>query len=182
VSDAGAVQVGIDARAEGLGEADLIFVFGTRLAEPAGIAAVLFERRLAPLVVLTGGSSRQADGLNEAEHHLDLLLEAGVPQRSIVVENRSSYTHENIHFALPLILERQPSPRRVIAVVKQNHRRALVLLAGHVPTVERIYSATYPAPATPDRTERELRYLRELTAAGVDPLVADGDGWRRTSA
>jgi len=61
----GLIGSAIDARAAGLAAADLIFVFGTRLTEPAVIAADLYRRSLAPFVVLTGGSDRQPDRLNE---------------------------------------------------------------------------------------------------------------------
>jgi hypothetical protein len=55
-----------------------------------------------------------------------------------------------------------------------------------MPSVERIYAVTYEpdvalAPPSPDRTEREAAYLKSLAAEGVDLLVADGNGWRRSS-
>lgn len=174
------VDATIDARAPGLAAADLIFVFGTRLVDPARIAGDLFHRRLAPFIVVTGGSARQPDELIEAEHHRDLLLAAGVPADAIVVENRSSSTNENVLFALPLIEQRCPKPRSVIAVVKSNHRRALVTLAQHAPSVDRIYAADYAPVSKPERIDKELRYMSDLLAAGVDLLVADGSGWRRS--
>ncbi len=57
------VDVGlIDAHAPALDAADLVLVFGTRLRAPALTAAELYERRLAHLSVITGGSPRQAGG------------------------------------------------------------------------------------------------------------------------
>ena len=135
---------------------------------------------MAPFIVLTGGSVRQPDELNEAEHHRDLLLAAGVPADAIILENRSSSTEENVLFALPLIEQRCPSPRSVIAVVKRNHRRALVTLARHAPSLDRIYVTDYAPAASPDRTDKELRHMRDLSAAGFDLLIADGTGWRRS--
>lgn len=170
----------IYADAPGLRPADLIFVFGTRLDEPARIAAELFHRRLAPLVLVTGGSARQPDRLNEAEHHRDLLLAGAVPGDCVIVENRSSSTYENVVFALPLLERRCPNPRSVIAVVKKNHRRALITLAQHVRSIERIYSASYDTAVNLDRIDKERRYMRDALASGIDPLVADGAGWRRS--
>lgn len=176
----------MNARASGLGPADLIFVFGTRLARPAELAAEKYHEGLAEFVVVSGGSSSQPDGLNEAEHHRDVLLRRGVPARSLIVENRSSTTPENVLFSLPLIEERCGRPPvTVIAVVKRFHRRALMILARYVPTVERIYAVDYEsdislAPPSPDRTERETAHLAAMAAEGVDLLVADGAGWRRT--
>ena len=177
---AGLIGSAIDARAAGLAAADLIFVFGTRLTEPAVIAADLYRRRLAPYVVLTGGADRQADRLNEAEHHQGLLLAAGVPADSLIVENRSSNTYENVLFALPLIEERRPNPRSVIAVVKSSHRRALITLAHYAPSIGRIYAVAYEVEVGAERIAKEHRHVRELVGAGVDPLVADGQGWSRT--
>lgn len=177
----------IDARAPGLGPADLVFVFGTRLARPAELAADLYLAGLAPFVVVTGGSSRQADGLNEADHHSGVVVGRGVPERALIVENESSNTSENVLFALPLIEQRCGTvPTTVIAVVKRFHRRALVTLARHVPTLERIYAVDYEpdaalAPPSPDRIQREVAHFASMTAEGIDLLVANGDGWRRTS-
>jgi uncharacterized SAM-binding protein YcdF (DUF218 family) len=176
----------MDARAPGLGPADLSFVFGTRLARPAELAADLFLNGLAPMVVVTGGSERQPDGLNEAEHHRDVLLSKGVPEHAIVVENRSTNTPENVLFALPMIGARcDRAPETVIAVVKRFHRRALITLARLMPSIERIYAVDYEpdvalAPPNPDRTQRETTHLQALAAEGVDLLVADGNGWRRS--
>lgn len=177
----------MDARAPGLGPADLIFVFGTRLARPAELAADRFLDGLAPTVVVTGGSERQSDGLNEAEHHRDVLLARGVPEHAVIVENRSANTPENVLFAVPLIealCERPPAT--VIAVVKRFHRRGLITLARYIPSVERIYAVDYEpdvalAPPSPDRTQRETKHFESLAAEGVDLLIADGNGWRRTS-
>jgi uncharacterized SAM-binding protein YcdF (DUF218 family) len=173
----------IDARAEGLEPADVIFIFGTRLDTPARIAADLFRRGLAPLVVATGGAGRQADGLNEAAHHVEILVKAGVPREVVIVEDRSTTTTENVAFALPLIEARIGPPRSVIAVVKRHHRRALITMARLAPTIERFFVADYqPEAVTRDRLERELEYIRELIAQRVDPLVTDGNGWRRSDA
>jgi len=179
---AGQIDAAIDARAPGLAAADLIFVFGTRLAEPALLAVDLYRRRLAPFVVLTGGCNRQQDGLNEAEHHRGLLLGAGVPADCIILENQSSNTMENVLFAVPLIEERQPRLRSVIAVVKRSHRRALINLARYAPSIERIYAVDYDAGLGAERVNKELRYICELVGAGIDPLVADGKGWRRSGS
>lgn len=66
----------VDARAGAPRHADLVFIFGTRLPTPAHVAAGLYHNGLSPVVLLTGGSARQDDGLNEARHH------HGLPCRS----------------------------------------------------------------------------------------------------
>jgi len=85
--------------------------------------------------------------------------------------------------------------RSVIAVVKWYHRRALVTLARHAPSIERIYAADYE-PFNTDRrialsrsnwrdscprsVERERQYMDDFVAAGVDVLARTGAGWVRT--
>lgn len=168
----------IDPTAPGIVPCDLIFVFGTRLPEPARIAADLYLAGMAPRVLVTGGSARQADALHEAEHHRDLLVAAGVPDSAIVVEGSSTSTQENVDFGLDLLGDR---PRTVLAVVKRHHRRALLLLADAAPSIERICVAAYDqADVTADRLRREHERVAELLAAGVDPLVLDEPGWVRT--
>lgn len=172
----------VDARAGAPGHADLIFVFGTRLPTPAHVAADLYGRGLAPAVLVTGGSARQDDGLNEARHHRDLLVAAGVPAGAIVVEDRSTHTLDNVVMAKPLLQQQGIDPTSVITVVKRHHRRALMLLAHHMPTIQEIYVADYDAPLLGDRLARELTYISALIEDGVDPLVADGGTWRRTGS
>lgn len=170
----------IDARATGLGPADVIFVFGTRLPTPARIAADLYNRGLAPLVVVTGGGVRQPDGLVEAHAHRDLLIAAEVPAEAILVEDRSTHTGENVSFALDLLAQAGSFPVTVIAVVKRHHRRAVVTLAHASPSIERIFAVDHDAPFDDARVAREVTYLEDLASAGVDLLVAEGNGWRRS--
>ena len=134
-------------------------------------------------MVVTGGSARQPNGLNEAEHHRDVLLALGVPEHVVIVENRSCTTPENVLFSIPLIEERCPQPpATVIAIVKRFHRRALITLARYLPSVERIYAVDYEAEPSAGRLEREAQHFESMAAEGVDHLVADGDGWRRASS
>lgn len=170
--------------------ADLAFVFGTRLPEPARLAASLLERGVVPLVVVTGGVFGP-DGRSEATRHRDFLLEAGVSPQQILVEDRSTSTLENVTLALPLIearvgLERV---RSVLAVAKWAHsRRALMTLKRHLPGV-RLHALTYERPgleregwwrdeATARRVLWEWEQLPEYVALGeAAPLERDGDAF-----
>lgn len=185
----------IDASAPGMGAADAIFVFGTLHTTPADVAGALYHRGYSSLVVVTGGECRDRPGHHEARRHREALVASGVPSDAIVVEDRSATTVENVTMALPLVHERVPELRTVIAVVKWFHRRALVTLAGHAPSVERIFAAAYEPydPVTgkillrstwerssPRSVRQETRYMRALLEGGVDPLRRDGSGWVRT--
>jgi uncharacterized SAM-binding protein YcdF (DUF218 family) len=93
--------------------------------------------------VVTGGTSRARPDHDEALRHRDVLLASGVPEDAIIVESHSQSTYENVMMAMPLVIDRVGDLRTVLAVVKWFHRRALVTLAHHVPTIERIFAATY---------------------------------------
>ncbi len=139
--------------------ADLIMVFGTRLAEPAEIAARLYAKGVAAYIALTGGTNR-ITGLNEAEAHLALLLEHGVPRDRIIVENRSTNTLENVVYALPLIDAVLPlgTMRAIVAVAKWYHsRRALMTLRQHLPAGITYYAATYAPEGISRATWAQMR-------------------------
>jgi uncharacterized SAM-binding protein YcdF (DUF218 family) len=185
----------IEAGAPGIGLADVIFVFGTLHTNAAEVAADHYFRGYAGVIVVTGGESRARPGHEEALRHRDLLVGRGVPQDAIVVENASRSTYENVTMALPLLRDRVGDVRTVLAVVKWFHRRALVTLARHIPSVERIYAAAYEPhdPVTgkvllrstwqttsPRSVARELAFMRSLVAGGFDPLVRTDDGWVRS--
>jgi uncharacterized SAM-binding protein YcdF (DUF218 family) len=185
----------VDASAPGLGEADVIFVFGSLHTNAADVAAAHYKRGLSSVVVVTGGESPARAGHHEAEVHRDLLLAYGVPVDAIIVERQSKSTVENVRLALPLIIDRVGNPRTVIAVVKWFHHRALVVLAHHVQSVERIFSSAYEPfdPATgkrllrstwrqtsPRSVREETARMRSLIGRGWDPLIRDGHGWVRS--
>lgn len=143
--------------------ADLLFVFGSRFKTPAQLAADLYARQLAPLIVLTGGENRYT-GVNEAEAHYALLVEAGVPEDRLILENRSTNTLENVTFALRLIEQKVSlsSLGSVLAVCKWMHsRRALMTLKRHFPSGIRYYARTY----TPENVTRENWHLNPRAAS-----------------
>jgi uncharacterized SAM-binding protein YcdF (DUF218 family) len=187
----------IDAHAGEVDNADLIFVFGTRHWTPAELAAELYLSGRSRLIVTTGGSQRHPRGLSEAAVHRDLLLAAGVPADDVVAETQSLTTAENVAFAAPLIESRIGQVRTVLAVVKWYHRRALVLLAKQMPSIERIYAADYDPFNTVRRISlsrsnwqescaksvaRERDYMASFVAEGTDVLTRTDAGWVRSSS
>lgn len=185
----------VDAHAGRLAAADVIFVFGTQHWTPAELAAALYGKGLAPVIVTTGGAARHPRGLTEALIHRDLIVTAGVPTSDVLVETRSTNTEENVTMALPL-LRQLGDVKSVIAIVKWFHRRALITLAAHLPSVERIYAADYEPfnwhtrtalsratwrESCPRSVAKEVGYLHDLRAKGVDLLRRTDDGWIRNA-
>jgi DUF218 domain len=187
----------VDARASGLGHADLIFVFGSTLPDAVTPALHAFRAGLAPLIVLTGGPNRRNPAHVESDAHAQLLHADGIASEQLLVERRSQTSKENVQFARPLIEQRLGPVRTVIAVVKWWQRRQIHHLAAEFPSVERIYVATWNPPARADgrpydratwassadrpRIEGEHDYLKRLLNSGELPALSrTPPGWTRT--
>jgi hypothetical protein len=143
-ADADRIASFLDACAD-TDQADVCFIFGTRLAEPAYIAARAFREGVIPCVVVTGGFNR-VNGVNEAEQHLSILLEQGVPRGRILVENQSTNTADNVALGIQRIAEYCELDRlkSLLAVTKWYHsRRALMTLKRYMPDGLRYYTKCY---------------------------------------
>lgn len=187
----------VDARAPGLGPADLIFVFGSTLPDAVTPALRAFRAGLAPLIVLTGGPNRRNPTHVESDAHAQLLQAHGITSEQLLVERRSQTSKENVEFARPLIEGHLDPVRTMIAVVKWWQRRQIHQLAAGFPSLERIYAATWNPPARADgrpydrttwassadrsRIESEHDYLKGLLNDGELPALARSSaGWVRT--
>ncbi|MBW3576672.1 MAG: YdcF family protein [Actinobacteria bacterium] len=191
-----AVTAAVDADSRGVAPADVVFVFGTRLRDPVGPTAELMASGLASAVVVTGGENRGRPGHIEAEQHARLLGEHGVPPQAILVENTSRTTLENVLHARPLIETRLGRPESVIAVVKWFHRRAVLTLLNHLPSVRLVHAVTYDPHVTEDgspvtrtnwptgphasRVAKEYECLRRLASTPeIVPIERRDRAWVR---
>ncbi len=169
--------------------ADLAFVFGTRFPDPIERVIALFHHQVVGTIVLTGGTNRHT-GINEAQTHLQMLLEHGIPQQRIVVEDESTNTYENVVFALPRIGAVLPVFETVLAVAKWYHaRRALMTLKANFPAGIRYHVLSYaPEGITPDNwflsEQGQQRILknwqsipRYLAAGHIAEIERQGDAY-----
>jgi uncharacterized SAM-binding protein YcdF (DUF218 family) len=88
--------------------ADVALVFGTGLHWKAEsrwrTAAAVFDRGLAPHLIVSGGVPMPGmRAMSEAEWFRERLLEHGVPDERIHLENRATNTGENIEFTTPIL-------------------------------------------------------------------------------
>ncbi len=145
--------------------ADLAFVFGTRLLEPAYIVVNLFRCGAVNHITLTGGNNRST-GVNEAMAHWEILIKEGIPKERIIVENESTNTLENVVFALPRIdaCIGLANLKAVVVVAKWYHcRRAMMTLKRHLPHGIRYFTKSYE----PGDTTQLDWYLSEESAKRV---------------
>lgn len=110
----------------------------------AGAAARHFHEGRFPIVVPTGAVRHETrlGEMTEAEFMARILLEGGVPEDAIVVENQAATTRENMLFGMAAI-ERALKPRGPsfdICVVTSAHhlRRSLALARLYLPRTARI--------------------------------------------
>lgn len=89
-------------------------------------ALELYQRSLAPLVIVTGGTGA-GDTTSEAQVGRRFLLEHGVPDSAIVMETRGLTTSQSVH-AVASIVSALPG-RRIILVSDPFHMLRLSILA-----------------------------------------------------
>ena len=106
--------------------ADVIAAFGCYDEQIPVRAAELYHAGLAPVVVFSGGLGRNTDRLwhtAEAERFAAIALDAGVPERAIILESRSANAAENYLFTRALLAEKGVPAKRILAVHKPYMER-----------------------------------------------------------
>jgi uncharacterized SAM-binding protein YcdF (DUF218 family) len=91
-------------------------------------AAKLYEQGAAPLIVLSGGNLAfsQARGSTPAQEMHDLLRELGVPEKAMLLQDKSQNTAEDAAFTKQLLAEK--GIKTVILVTSAAHmERALMV-------------------------------------------------------
>jgi uncharacterized SAM-binding protein YcdF (DUF218 family) len=105
---------------------DVILVQGSHDLRVAERGASLFLEGRAPLLIFSGGLgnlTREIWDEPEARKFARVARGLGVPEESILIEDRSTNTGENVHFTRRLLLERGLDPRRFILVQKPYMER-----------------------------------------------------------
>ncbi len=116
--------------------ADVIIVLGCNIYAPdggaspcmrarAGHAADLYNRRLAPWIIASGGPTE--DGPTESAVLTQVLEDAGVPAAAIIGEDKSLNTIQNIHNSQAIM--QQQGWRSAILVTEPFHINRATLIA-----------------------------------------------------
>ncbi|HJW18507.1 MAG TPA: YdcF family protein [Flavisolibacter sp.] len=107
-------------------KADCLFVLGSHDTRVAERGASLFLEGWSPLLIFSGGLGRLTKGewkLPEADLFAQIAIDMGVPPGSILVENRSANTGENILFTKALLEEKNIHPHSFLLVQKPYMER-----------------------------------------------------------
>lgn len=100
-------------------KADIIVGFGCYNEEIALRAAELYFEGFAPKILFTGGLGRNTKRMwdrSEAERFAEIAMKAGVPEKDILMENRSTNTGENILFTKEMLAGK--NIKRILGVHK----------------------------------------------------------------
>jgi uncharacterized SAM-binding protein YcdF (DUF218 family) len=111
-------------------ESEVIFALGRDDFAIAGKAAELFKMNVAPLILVAGGRGRLTGAIegSEASAFGNYLQKEGVPAGSVLLEESSSNTEENISAGLARLSAERFAPKRVLLVTHRSHmRRALAV-------------------------------------------------------
>jgi uncharacterized SAM-binding protein YcdF (DUF218 family) len=109
-----------------LQKADCIFVLGSHDTRVAERGAEIYLQGWAPLLIFSGGLGRLTKDLwseTEAGLFAKIALQKGVPEKDILVENRSTNTGENVLFTRQLLKEKGLDPQSFILVQKPYMER-----------------------------------------------------------
>jgi hypothetical protein len=160
------------------------FIFGTNQVLPVDIVAERFHRGLAPLIIATGGVNRH-NGIVEGREFYRLLVDRGVPEAVIRVEDRSADTWQNVEFAMPFLREALASGLTVTVVSKWYHRRTVHILKTRVPDIGPFHAISYEPiyagkpvtradwPLIPDGRRRVIREREEVSRRIADGSLQD---------
>lgn len=125
---------------EKLRPADMIWALGSHDLRVADRAAELWHEGLAPIIVMSGGLGNFTEGVfhkPEAELFAERAIALGVPEQSILIENKSSNSGENVTMSRNLLDMKDVSITSAIAVHKPYmERRAYATIRAQWPELE----------------------------------------------
>jgi uncharacterized SAM-binding protein YcdF (DUF218 family) len=109
-----------------LSKADAILVLCSHDKSVAECGARLSLEGWAPLLIFSGGLgmiTKELWTVPEADQFAEIARGFGVPEGSILIENRSTNTGENIRFTKKLLAEKELDPQKFILVQKPYMER-----------------------------------------------------------
>ncbi len=88
-------------------------------------AVLLYKNNYAPKILMTGGTDAETN-VNEAETMKIIAIEAGVPDRDIMVENEATSTYENFALSKKILDEANLGSVIIVSDPYHNARAGLV--------------------------------------------------------
>jgi len=142
-----------------LEKADCILVLGSHDLRVAERAAELYLQGWAPVIIFSGGLGNFTKEMwteSEADLFAAIAINMGVPEKAILIENKSTNTGENILFTQKLLMQENFHPESFIVVQKPYmERRSYATFKKHWPdkklivTSPQISFEAYPTEEIP---------------------------------
>jgi uncharacterized SAM-binding protein YcdF (DUF218 family) len=125
---------------QGLKKSDCIIVLGSHDLRVADWTAELFHKKWSELIIFSGGLGNFTLGYwdePEADIFAKRAISLGVPEKNILIENKSSNTGENVRFSRELLKRKNIDPESFILVQKPYmERRTLATFKNEWPEKE----------------------------------------------
>ncbi|MFT3700976.1 MAG: YdcF family protein [Agriterribacter sp.] len=146
-----------------LQHSDCILALGSHDLRVADRAAELYLQGWAPLLIFSGGLGNLTSDIwtePEADQFAAIAIQKGVPEKAILIENKSTNTGENILFTQKLLQEKGLNPQRFIVVQKPYmERRSYATFKKHWPEKELLVTSpqfSFEAYPTEDITMEKV--------------------------
>jgi len=137
-------------------KADIIVGFGNFNTDIARRAAALYHQGIAPKILFTGGLGRNTEGLlpePEAVRFAKVAISCGVPEKDIILEDKSKNTADNILFTKALLEEQNIRHDHILGVHQPFMERRIKAAIG-VYWPELNFSVTSPQVTIPQYLAR----------------------------
>ena len=125
---------------EKINKSDVIIGFGSHDLNVAKRCAELFLDGYGDMIIFTGGFGRITKPLwniTEAEKFAEIAINMGIPKNKIIIENKASYTGENIKYTKETLRNLNLSPTSFIMVDKPyRERRTYATLKKQWPEID----------------------------------------------
>jgi uncharacterized SAM-binding protein YcdF (DUF218 family) len=158
---------------------DIIFLFGGAILNTPQKGLELFNQGLAPYIVTTGlgGTFGNPEWTKPiADMFTNYLVEKGIPQEKIIIQNTSTNTPEDVKIAIPLLRKMNIPHSSAIIVSRPVHqRRAYATFAKLYPEIKLINAPCFETEPTQIEDQNELVYVATRCLQEYERLITYGE-------
>ena len=119
---------------------DIIFVFGGLDMAIPKRAGELYQKGFAPVILVSGASgpfSKDVFHKSEALVFKDEMIKMGVPEKSIITEEKATNSLENVMFGMEILANKNITVNKAIVVAKSfMMRRAIATFEKQYPQIQ----------------------------------------------
>ncbi len=143
---------------------DIIFTFGAKTPLRAEKAVELYQEGLGRLVMASGGNpiyNSETDSQPEALRYRDIYIKGGVPEDTIILEDKAITVPDNVRRSLNLLDQLQVGFNSLILVNSPySQRRGWAIFKKHLPDEIKLYRVN---SSTGEPFQKENWYKQENT-------------------